>query len=315
MIPLLDLFSGIGGFSLGLEATGGFRTVAFCETDPYARAVLRRHWPGVPVFDDVRVLNWRMLRDSCTDFPLALAGGFPCQDISAAGAGAGLAGERSGLWREYARLIGEVRPYYAVVENVAALRSRGLDTVLGDLAALGYDAEWHSIPASAVGAPHRRDRVWIIAYSNQHPRLKRRLGDAREGAYGRDAGESSLGDVLADATGTEFKEFRPESDWLEGGSSDACSGVSHPDGESLVRSAVTWSERGPWTVEPDVGRVVDGISSHMDRLGGIPLAAAPSPDPLRSRAARTHRLRGLGNAIVPRIATMIGNAILAAEGM
>jgi DNA (cytosine-5)-methyltransferase 1 len=155
---VLDLFSGIGGFSLGLERAG-MRTVAFCEIDPYCRAVLRKHWPDVPIFGDVRELT-------AADVPGVdvICGGFPCQDISLAGKGAGLAGERSGLWREYARLIGEIRPRYVIVENVAALLGRGLADVLGDLAEIGYDAEWHCIPASFVGLPQSRDRIWVVAY-------------------------------------------------------------------------------------------------------------------------------------------------------
>lgn len=163
---VLDLFSGIGGFSLGLERAG-MRTVAFCEIEPYCRAVLRKHWPDVPIFEDVRKLT-------ASDVPGVdvICGGFPCQDISLAGKGAGLAGERSGLWREYSRLIGEIRPKFVIVENVAALLGRGIGDVLGDLASLGYDAEWHCIPASAVGLPHIRDRVWIVSY----PREKRGEG-------------------------------------------------------------------------------------------------------------------------------------------
>ena len=161
MLRTLDLFSGIGGFSLGLERTGGFRTVAFCECEPFCQRVLRKHWPEIPIFDDVRTLNGREVEVGDVD---VICGGFPCQDISVAGGQAGINGEKSGLWREFARLIGELRPQYAIVENVAALLHRGIERVLGDLAALGYDAEWHCIPASYVGAPHQRDRVWIIAY-------------------------------------------------------------------------------------------------------------------------------------------------------
>jgi DNA (cytosine-5)-methyltransferase 1 len=159
---VLDLFSGIGGFSLGLERAG-MNTIAFCECEPYPCRVLRRHWPTVPIFEDVKTLTARRLKKHGLE-PTVICGGFPCQDISYAGKGAGLEGERSGLWREFHRLIREIRPAYAIVENVAALRSRGQDVVLGNLAEIRYDAEWHCIPACAVGAPHRRDRIWIVAY-------------------------------------------------------------------------------------------------------------------------------------------------------
>lgn len=162
---VLSLFAGIGGFDLGLERTGGFKTVAFCEIDPFCRRVLAKHWPGVPCYHDVRELTGARLKADGID-PDCIVGGFPCQDVSNAGKGAGLAGERSGLWREFARLIGELRPRFIIVENVAALLDRGLSEVLGSLASLGYDAEWHCISAAHVGAPHRRDRLWIIAYPN-----------------------------------------------------------------------------------------------------------------------------------------------------
>lgn len=161
---ILDLFSGIGGFSLGLERTGGFKTAAFCEIDPFCRRVLAKHWPDVPCYDDIRTLTAAALRRDGIAVDV-ICGGFPCQDISESNhSGLGLDGERSGLWFEYARLIGELRPRAALVENTAALLGRGIDRVLGSLAALGYDAEWHSIPASALGAPHERDRVWLVAY-------------------------------------------------------------------------------------------------------------------------------------------------------
>jgi len=177
-VNVLDLFSGIGGFSLGLERAG-MRTVAFCEREPYCQAVLRKHWPDVPIYDDVRTLTADRLHADGIAVDL-ICGGFPCQDISLAGKGAGLAGERSGLWREYARIIGEVRPRYVVVENVAALLGRGLGDVLGDLAALGFDAEWHCIPASAVGLPHARERVWVVAYRDGDRQLQPDWGISHE---------------------------------------------------------------------------------------------------------------------------------------
>jgi DNA (cytosine-5)-methyltransferase 1 len=177
---VLDLFSGIGGFSLGLERAG-MTTVAFCEIEPYCQKVLKKHWPDVPIYNDVRELNRERLEsDGITGIDV-ICGGFPCQDISLAGKGAGLDGERSGLWSEIARLASELRPSYVIVENVAALLGRGMGRVLGDLAEIGYDAEWHCIPASHVGAPHRRDRVWIVANPNSAG-LEKREGENTSGA-------------------------------------------------------------------------------------------------------------------------------------
>lgn len=226
---VLDLFSGIGGFSLGLERAG-MKTVAFCEIDPYCRAVLKKHWPGVPIFEDVRKLT-------NSDVPGAdvICGGFPCQDISSAGKGLGFAGERSGLWRDYSRLIGTIRPRFAVMENVTALLWRGLGRVLGDLAEVGYDCQWHCIPASVFGAPHERDRIWIIAYPHSAQREGRRISS---GIY---------------------QEY-----------ADAC-------------------RSGRWEAEPGVCRVDDGTPN------------------------RAHRLKSVGNAVVPVIPEIIGRAIMRAS--
>ena len=162
-LNVLDLFSGVGGLALGLERAG-LSTVAFCERDEYARRVLARHWAGVPCYPDVCELTADRLAADGVPRPDVIAGGFPCQDISFAGSGAGLAGERSGLWREFARLIGELRPRFVLVENVAALLVRGIGDVLGDLSRIGYDAEWSVVSACSVGAPHVRRRVFIVAY-------------------------------------------------------------------------------------------------------------------------------------------------------
>src|SRR3990167_4296618 len=169
MLSVLDLFSGIGGFSLGLERTGGFKTVAFCEIDPFCRRVLAKHWPGVPVFPDVRTLTSRDVQGIDV-----ICGGFPCQDVSLAGRRAGLDGTRSGLWSQFSRLVSEIRPFYVIVENTPGLLSLGMGVILGNLAALGYDAEWHCIPACYIGTDHIRDRVWIIAYPALECGCKRR---------------------------------------------------------------------------------------------------------------------------------------------
>jgi DNA (cytosine-5)-methyltransferase 1 len=168
---VLDLFSGIGGFSLGLERAG-MKTIAFCEIEEFPRKILRKHWPEVPIHKDVRTLHAKDIAGTVD----LICGGFPCQDLSCAGKQKGFNGDRSSLYVEILRLIGECKPKYAIFENVAALltgdRGRWFAKFLYDLAAIGCDAEWHCIPASAVGAPHQRDRVWVIANCKKKRSIK-----------------------------------------------------------------------------------------------------------------------------------------------
>lgn len=308
---VLDLFSGIGGFSLGLERAG-MKTVAFCEIEEYPRQVLAKHWPNVPIYDDVRTLTADTLRRDGIAVDL-ICGGFPCQDLSLAGNRAGLEGERSGLWGEYRRIIGELRPRFVIVENVPGLLSLGLSTVLGDLAALGYDAVWNCIPASAVGAPHRRDRVWIIAYAAGARRLHAKdTGAAGEDTAARDRNARArerdgklerVGSDVADADKLARNEGRASdaTQRTRGRHADRGSvgatvrnsnvsrlalreGQSRDVGEEFAPSIGTdW-----WLSEPNVGRVADGVPARVDRL------------------------KGLGNAVVPQIPEMIGRAIMAA---
>ena len=227
---VLDLFSGIGGFSLGLERSG-METIAFCEIDKKAQLVLKKHWPTVPIFDNVCTL-----KAGDFDEPIdVICGGFPCQDISTAGKGAGLSGERSGLWYEFHRLIKEIKPKYAIIENVSALRARGLEQVIKSLYEIGYSAQWHCISAASLGAPHQRDRVWIIAYPD----------------------------------------------------------LSLSKGRSISRRIhqehANFVSKNWWKSEPTFHRVDDGTPRRMDRL------------------------KQLGNAVVPQIPELIGNAILGYE--
>jgi DNA (cytosine-5)-methyltransferase 1 len=306
-VRLLDLFSGIGGFSLGL-GRAGFKTVAFCEIEPFCRDVLRKNWPDVPIYEDVRNLTAERLRADGIEVD-AICGGFPCQDISLAGKGAGLSGQRSGLWSEYARLIGELRPRVVIVENVAALRNRGLDRVLGEMATLGYDAEWHCIPASAVGAPHRRDRVWVIAYaSGGQLRLEPRRRDGADGTSApltrHDGTEGLVADAdqprlegwlraelqqCADqrAAGAGSTSVADDAERRWGGQSDQVASSS-PKGADRGCGGECGTSASWWLTEPDVGRVANGVP------------------------ARVHRLRALGNAVVPQIPEIIGRAIVAA---
>lgn len=225
-LRVLDLFSGIGGFSLGLERTGGFETVAFCEIEEFPRRVLAKHWPGVPIYDDVRTLTAaRLAADGIA--PDCIVGGFPCQDISRAGHGLGLAGERSGLWREFRRLIGELRPCHVIVENVPALVDRGLDAILGDLAELRYDAEWHDISAASLGADHLRHRLWIVAHPDE--------GQMRPGWLGGLQNRPQIDRArLVHATGSRRAYGFP--DWLD--RVGACGNAVVPQIPELIGRAI-----------------------------------------------------------------------------
>ncbi len=269
-MKVLDLFSGIGGFSIGLERAG-METVAFCEIDKKARMVLRKHWPSVPIYEDVKELNYERLKKDGISVDV-ICGGFPCQDISVAGKGAGLEGQRSGLWYEYHRIIKELTPKWVIIENVSALRSRGLDAVLRSLFEIGYDAEWHCIPASAVGAPHRRDRVWIIAYPNADSKHWRSKSQFSYDSSGKKVCDelSGIRTALANALRAGL-----ERQWEVSG------GVEQKQQDT---GNTRW-----WAAEPNVGRVAHGVRGRVDRL------------------------KQLGNAVVPQIPELIGNAIMIAN--
>jgi len=277
-----SLFAGIGGFDLGLERAG-FQTAWFCEQDEFCQQVLTKHWPGVPIYDDICQLKGQDVEP--VDI---LCGGFPCQDLSVAGRGAGIEGERSGLWSEYARLVGELRPRYVFVENVPALLTRGLGRVVGDLAALGYDAEWDCIPASAVGASHRRDRIWLVAYPSGKPGgveehrssgQERKPADSRQSALVRQENRASSAEGPASRHRTG-NVADPESYAERPG---LCQGEQAEVGGR--RLGYIGGKENPWAVEPDVGRVADGVPARVDRL------------------------RALGNALVPQIAEWIGHRV------
>lgn len=264
-----SLFAGIGGFDLGFERAG-----MVCkwqvEIDDYATQVLAKHWPNVHRWRDVR--SWPQPDTARVD---VICGGFPCQDISYAGRGAGLDGERSGLFFEAIRVVRELQPRIVVLENVAALLNRGLDRVLGTLAEIGFDAEWHCIPVAAFGAPHIRDRAFILGYANSNGRQERQSTSEAVGygrsvkSTGRDAGEvsysnSDRGGSWHTKNGTDVwttcQEHEPtRSDW--------------------------------WQAEPDVGRVANGVPSRVDRL------------------------RCLGNAVVPQVAEYIGRRLMLRESL
>ena len=297
-LRVLDLFSGIGGFSLGLERTGGFETVAFCEIEEYPRKVLAKHWPGVPCHDDVRTLN---AEPGSAD---VVCGGFPCQDVSRAGKRAGLAGERSGLYRELVRTIRVVQPKYAIVENVAALLGDGMGTVLGDLAESGHCVEWDCVPAQAIGAPHERDRVWIVAHADcerrrEEGQLRHRQIEVPSGrvAAAQSADTSSVGcrQRRAWRPPDSFARVRDAARW----------NATHPAGARLERRLKSEASRQTlavpscgysnpwraWTNEPEISGMDDGFPNWVDST------------------------RATGNAVVPQIPELIGRAILEAEGL
>lgn len=327
MLTVLDLFSGIGGFSLGLERTGGFETVAFCEIEPFQRAVLAKHWPGVTCYEDVCALTAERI---ATDghIPDVICGGFPCQDISIAGKGTGLSGHRSGLWFEYARLIEEVAPEYAIIENVPALRTRGLDVVLGSISEIGYDAEWHCIPAAAIGAAHQRDRVWIIAYPNSDGRRRKqqkRRSDQRDTHAGRHgASRYSCGPaIVADNSIRGRREhgnvciqaFDEGAGQLAYGSSALPNRHRTPvltaaDIERVAAQRI-WGR-----TQPGLDRKAHGVPRFLDGIRPVEPWEGNTPRTIPKGAPnRRRRLKAIGNSVVPQIPELIGRAILAAEAM
>lgn len=270
----LALFAGAGGGILGGHLLR-WHIVCAVEHDAYAASVLvARQNDGClapfPVWDDVCSFDGRPWRGAVD----VVSGGFPCQDISATGKGAGITGERSGLWREMARIIGEVRPRYVFVENSPLLVRRGLAVVLGDLASLGYDARWGVLGAHDVGAPHKRDRIWIVASDANRdgeyalpvnaevasaPKpvadTSSRRGPHDELRAGRDVA-GVCGAELADANGAGRKKQRRTI-------------ADGPEHEA--------SERGGWwSAEPNVGRVAHGVAARVDRLRCIGNGQVPS---------------------------------------
>lgn len=289
-----SLFSGIGGIDLGFDRAG-MECVWQVEIDDYATKVLEKHWPKVHREKDIRDCGAHNL-----EWVDVIAGGFPCQDISYAGRGAGLDGERSGLFFEAVRVVRELQPRFVVLENVAALLTRGLDRVLGTLAEIGFDAEWHCIPAAAVGAPHIRDRVFVLAYS--HCDRREQWGTKCEGQQ-RSTALVEPSSFVADTNlqhgqrGSESRQSERQERKARAKPSGSGSDVAHADSSGFADTSGcqeiakcgwqrTISRSSWWDVEPDVGRVANGVSARVDRL------------------------RGLGNAVVPQVAEWIGRRLM-----
>jgi DNA (cytosine-5)-methyltransferase 1 len=299
----LALFAGAGGGILGGHLLG-WRTVCAVEWEPYPASVLCARQndgflPPFPVWDDVQTFDgkpWRGIVD-------VVSGGFPCQDISAAGKGEGIDGERSGMWREMARIIHEVRPRFVFVENSPMLTSRGLGTVLGDLASMGFNARWGVLGAADVGAPHRRDRIWITGWRDVFPHAElHRLGWREQQSEGFEKKNVAHTDSLNDAmrgNGQDYeKSMGIRGDESRGSVSHSGPGCQEgagesksladttsirPSGQGQSEQSVNSAENGNrktgqsinvrkssfWAAEPDVGRVADGVAARVDRLKAI----------------------------------------------
>jgi DNA (cytosine-5)-methyltransferase 1 len=268
-LNVLDLFSGIGGFSLGLEAAG-MRTAAFCEIDPFCRAILRQHWPETPIYHDIKTLGGGQYHGTID----LICGGYPCQPFSMAGRRRGAEDERH-LWPQMHRLIREIRPRWVIAENVAGHINLGFDEVAASLEAEGFAVWPFIIPACAVGAHHRRDRLWIVANARRG-----RCRKTRKYCAGTEEWIACSSEDVADAHNRDAQGVEPRRD-------DAIVGQKQIERPSGLRNGT--GPDGYWTIEPDVGRVAHGIPN------------------------RAHRLKALGNAIVPQIAHIIGEAIMKFE--
>jgi len=301
-MKVLDLFSGIGGFSLGLE-WAGFETAAFCEFDQEAQKVLRKNWPEVPIFSDVRTLTKQELQDNGIYDIRLICGGYPCQPFSLAGERRGAEDDRH-LWPEMFRLVKELRPDWVIGENVAGHINMGLDEVLADLEAAGYTARPFVIPACAVDAHHRRDRVWIVAHANSDSesngsKHEQRMVENTSSRPRRDS-ESITGrqDNKAERSQDTDKTARPSKDVADS-VDEGLQGRLHRRQDEERQNQQRHAGRGSaahrqptqvrWKPEPNVGRVANGVPR------------------------RSHRLKQLGNAVVPQVVEKIGQMIMKIE--
>lgn len=316
---VLDLFSGIGGFSLGLEAAG-METVAFCEREPFCQAVLRKHWPDIPIHDDITELNGYAYRGSID----VVCGGFPCQPFSVAGKRRGADDDRA-LWPQMLRVIRESQPTWVIGENVTGIIEMELNTVLSDLESEGYLCQTFVIPACSVDARHRRDRVWVIAHSDsnsqsngtKHEQKRLVVGDtisSRQSGNDRrwpgqkfENGNAHVADPSgARLQGSERRRAARTEKQPSGHTAQRCKNVADSDSgvgktfnqerllgkqsqkESAIRHANGSVQNGAiWESESGIRRTLDGVSN------------------------RSHRIKSLGNAVVPQVVAEIGKAIMA----
>jgi DNA (cytosine-5)-methyltransferase 1 len=258
----LALFAGAGGGILGGHLLG-WRTVCAVEWNAYAASILvARQNDGslapFPVWGDVQTFDGRPWRGAVD----VVSGGFPCTDISAAGRGAGIDGEASGMWRHMARIIGEVRPRFAFVENSPMLVGRGLARVLGDFAALGYDARWGVLGAADAGAPHQRDRIWIVATDADGKQRGNKQECVARCCHPPDAGDDGAEKPVADTDGERCAQQQTP---------DIANGKGQHPRSHAERRDTAW-----WATEPDVGRVAHGVAARVDRLRCIGNGQVPA---------------------------------------
>ncbi len=278
----LDLFSGIGGFSLGLEATGGFETKAFCDIEKYPRQVLQKHWPHVKQYEDIKELNYERLKADGIDSIDIITGGYPCQPFSIAGRQKGEQDPRH-LWPEYFRLVKELRPTWVIGENVSGHIKLGLDTVIEDLESEDYAVRPFSISASSIGANHQRERVWILAHSrrSQWPRAELR-GENENETRKENANQFERSSSTSEVDVANTNDERLQRQWQSRNQFTPRFNSSRESSEEGQRTV----GQGWWESEPNMGRVAHGIPKRVDRL------------------------KSLGNSLVPQIPYYIGKTIL-----
>lgn len=291
-----SLFAGIGGIDIGMEAAA-FKCKWQVEIDEFATSVLAKHWPNVERYKDVKQFpprcesGWLRHRWKEQYGVDVVCAGFPCQDVSYAGKGAGLDGERSGLFFEVIRVARELRPRAILLENVSALLNRGLDRVCVALAEIGFCCEWMCVPASGVGAPHIRDRIFILAYSERIGRDTWTGVDRNETQTRIRRGESGRSsEALADTNVTRPQRMRKKRSSTRRQNSNR-----HTRSSSVVRSNIARLAKH-WSTEPAMGELVNGISGRLVRFAGRTAYRIPS---------RVKKLKALGNAVVPQVAEFV----------
>ena len=305
-LRLIDTFSGIGGFSYAAEKlVGGFKTVSFVECEPFCQKVLKKHWPDVPIYEDIRTYDPEPYSAD------VICGGFPCQSISNAGKREGITEtSESGLWYELYRVICLLQPRYVVLENVSAILSRGLGIVLGNLAEAGYCCEYACIPASYIGACHQRDRWFLIAYPDsmlrfdvlrQQPEQRQ---ETHQGTSDRNNRSGNVANSKSERTGEYKSRLRGQSErrdlQTDRDTNQKISTVTDSNGERLEGQIGTRISRSIWWEATPASR---RLNPNWSEYASKPVLCRGN-DGVPSGLDRTKRLKALGNSIVPQVAAI-----------